>query len=45
MRSYGILLCLSLKNTLASLRTGVTSRKTGKVSIGDGLDLGNGGKL
>ncbi|MGN1019831.1 MAG: hypothetical protein ACI4O7_05615 [Aristaeellaceae bacterium] len=34
MRSYGILLRLSLKNTLASLRTGVTSRKTGRISIG-----------
>ena len=34
MRSYGILLRLSLKNTLASFRTGVTSRKTGKISIG-----------
>ena len=34
MRSYGILLRLSLKNTLASLRTGVISRKTGKISIG-----------
>ncbi|MGN0971903.1 MAG: hypothetical protein ACI4OY_08100 [Aristaeellaceae bacterium] len=34
MRSYGILLRLSLKNTLASLRTGVTNRKTGRISIG-----------
>ncbi|MGN0777573.1 MAG: hypothetical protein ACI4MJ_00350 [Aristaeellaceae bacterium] len=33
MRSYGILLHLSLKNALAAIRSGVVSKKTGKVNV------------